>query len=115
MKAYKRSLNSSTLLGKEVFLNDFSSSKNSEGFFKHSVHDSSNEDISDLNAMKTNKMKNSCGKHNAFMDNTDSNTKSRTIDDMSSTALKQSERTLHRQSEVKDRMRNQKGDHIGTA
>ena len=93
MKAYKKSLNSDTLQGKKAFLNDFSSAKNAEEFIQGRMNDSSIEDISDVNAMRANKDKNGSRSRN-------------------SKSFELNERTQHRQSEDKDRIRDQRDDRI---
>ena len=94
LKAYKKSLNSDSLQGKKAFLNDFISAKNAEEFSQGRMNDSSNEDISDVNAMKANKDKNAPKSRN-------------------SKNFEVNERTQHRQSEDKDRIRDQRDDRTG--
>ena len=93
MKAYKNSLSSDTIQGKKAFLNDFSSAKNAEKFFEGRLNDSSNEDISDINAMRASKDKNGPRSKN-------------------SKNFEVNERTQHRQSEDKDRISDQRDDRI---
>jgi hypothetical protein len=110
MKAYKQSLNSDqSISSKKAFLNDFSSANNAEGFFKEKevAHDDRNEDT----AMKTEKS--SSDKYSKRGDNTGIITESRSSEDSFPPALRQDDRMQHRQSDVKDRVRNRKSDHTG--
>ena len=106
MKAYKRSLNSDTLLGKKAFLNDFSSVD------KEAIY-CSDGDIADPNAIKRDKNNANSDRSNPNLEYTGMNRMSRNANDMSSsTTFQQTERTQHRQSEVKDHKKNNKGDSI---
>lgn len=111
MKAYKQSLKSDqSLSSKKAFLNDFSSAKNAEGFFKEKevTHD---DGIEDEIAMKADK--NSSHKYLKRRENTDINSESRYFEDSFPPTLRQDERMQNRQSEGKDRVRNRKSDNTG--